>query len=134
MQEYIDQANHNQEFHDTICTTYTDKFFDWKITVLFYVAIHCLKALARKRGIDIGDTHYDIEKSVNPDRPESVMKITKNAWREYKALFQYSRTARYEGITDIDTFNTLKKTDHKYCLVHLSNFKKYITGQGIILN
>jgi len=133
MQQHLDQASHNIDFHHCIDEKFNDKFYDWKITVLFYVAIHYLKALATKRNIDIGETHYEIEQSVNPDRPNSKMKITRNAWREYKNLFNYSRTARYEGITDFNTFEKLKQADHPYCLQHLDNFKKYIQNQGIII-
>ncbi len=88
MQQHLDQAAHNQDFHDCIQKNFTTKFFDWKITILFYTAIHLLKALAAKRGINIGETHQDIEKNVNPDRPNAKMMITKNAWREYKSLYR----------------------------------------------
>jgi hypothetical protein len=131
MVQHLAQATHNQKFHDTIDNNFNEQFYDWKITVLFYVAIHYLKALASHRNIDIGETHYEIEQSVNPDRANSKMKITRGAWREYKNLFNYSRTARYEGITDFETFEKLKQLDHSYCLTHLGNFKKYIQSQGI---
>ena len=131
MQKNINQAEHNQDFHKCIVDKFEDSFFDWKITVLFYIAIHYLKALAEKRGENIGDTHIEIDRSVNPDRNDSTMKITRNAWREYKQLYNYSRTARYEGITDFDTFNKLKEIDHKYCLEHVKRFKAYIKGQKV---
>ena len=98
---------------------------------MFYIAIHYLKALAAKRKYDIGETHHEIEQNVNPARHSSKMKITLGAWREYKNLFNYSRTARYEGITDFETFEKLKELDHSYCLKHLENFKKYIKDQGV---
>lgn len=131
MQQYIDQAIHNEDFHECVCTNFSDKFFDWKITILFYVAIHYLKALAAKKSIDIGETHMDIERNCNPDRANAAMRISANAWREYKNLFRYSQTSRYEGITDIETFEKLKEIDYSYCLKHLEFFKKYIKGQGI---
>jgi hypothetical protein len=133
MQQHLNQAAYNQKFHDTINNTFTEQFYDWKITALFYIAIHCLKALATSRNINIGETHYEIEQSVNPDRVNSKMKITRGAWREYKNLFNYSRTARYEGITDFETFEKLKQIDHSYCITHLDNFKKYIQSQGITI-
>lgn len=131
MRNYLSQAKHNEDFHSCISSEFENKFYDWKITALFYVALHYLKALAAKKGIDIGDTHYDIEHAVNPDRTNNKMSIRKGVWREYKALFSYSRTARYEGITDIETFEKLKEVDHSYCLRHLENFKKYIRSQGV---
>jgi len=133
MQHHIEQARHNQTFHDCIETQFIGQFHDWKITVLFYIALYYLKALATSRGIHIGETHYDIEQNVNPDRPNAKMRITKNAWRDYKSLFQYSRTARYEGITDIATFEQLNQMDHAYCIQHLDNLKKYLQGQGLII-
>ncbi|MHB8261752.1 MAG: HEPN domain-containing protein [Bacteroidia bacterium] len=133
MHQHLKQALHNQTFHDCIESNFTNQFYDWKITVLFYVAIHYLKALATKKKIDIGETHYEIESSVNPDRNNVKMRISRTAWREYKNLFNYSRTARYEGITDFETFEKLKQVDHSFCLIHLDNFKKYIEGQGVDL-
>jgi hypothetical protein len=133
MKHHLNQAAHNQNFHNVICSNFKVQFHDWKITILFYVAIHYLKALAASKKIDIGTTHFDIELSVNPDRPNAKMKITKNAWREYKTLFNYSRTARYEGYSDSNTFEQLMQNDHKFCMIHLENFKKYVQGQGVAI-
>ena len=130
--KHIKQARHNKEFHDCIEDKFPNQFYDWKITILFYTALHYLKALAENRGINIGNTHYDIENSVNPERNGRTMTISKNAWLEYKALFRYSQTARYEGITDFETYNELKKIDYKECVKHLGKFKKYIEGKGVI--
>ncbi|RYM32099.1 hypothetical protein ERX46_15565 [Brumimicrobium glaciale] len=79
MDRYLNQANHNEEFHNCICENSPDKFYDWKITSLFYTAIHYLKALALKRDINIGQTHHEIELNINPDRNNSSMRITKGA-------------------------------------------------------
>lgn len=79
MDRFLNQALHNEEFHKCICENFSDKFYDWKIATLFYTAIHYLKALALKKGIDIGQTHHEIELNVNPDRNNSSMRITKNA-------------------------------------------------------
>jgi hypothetical protein len=133
MQQYIDQAEHNLEFHNCIHGQFNDRFFDWKITALFYTAIHYLKALADQRRINIGQTHQDIERNVNPERPNPIMPITKNAWRAYKALYRYSHTARYEGVTDIKTFNTLKEIDYGFAKQNLVFFAKYIKGQGVTI-
>jgi hypothetical protein len=128
---HILQAEHNEKFHDCICEQFPDRFFDWKITVLFYQAIHLLQGLADKKGILIGDTHYEIERNINPDRHNASMRLSKGAWREYNALYQYSQTARYDGITDFETFERIKQVDYGYCLKHLDNFKKYLKTVGL---
>ena len=131
MQFYLDQASHNKDFHDCVVREFPDKFYDWKITATFYIALHLLKALAKKRGINIGQTHQEIEQSCNPERQSNKMSITKKAWKDYKALYRYSHAARYEGVTDIDTFEQLKQIDYKYCCTHIEEFRKYLKGQEL---
>lgn len=132
MQKHINQANHNHDFHDCLQEKFNDKFFDWKITVLFYTAIHYLKALSAKRGKDIGFTHKEIENAVNPDKFSTTMPIKKGAWTDYKALYRYSKTARYEGFQNNEVvFEQLRKIDHSHSNKHLKNFIVYIKSQGI---
>ena len=131
--EHIPQAQHNQLFYNHIQSEFPIQFGDWKITVLFYIAIHYLQALADHRGIDIGCTHYDIEKNVNPNLPNAKMRITRNAWRCYRNLFQYSKIARYDGFVKIERFNTIQNYNHLHCMDNLEHFRKYIEGQGVEL-
>ena len=79
MGKYLNQAHRNEEFHRGICENYPDTFFDWKITALFYIAIHYLKELADKKRIDIGQTHFDIDKNTNLLRNNAFMRISKGA-------------------------------------------------------
>ena len=134
MEKYLLQAAHNKDFHECIEHSFNDKFYDWKITVLFYIAIHCLKALASKLNIEIGETHREVEKNINPDRTPHSLPISRAAYKNYRDLYQYSKTARYEGFTDFETFEKLKETDHSHCLIHLSNFQKYIESRGVKLD
>jgi hypothetical protein len=133
MDRFVKQALHNQDFHDCIDAQFQDRFSDWKITSLFYVAIHVLRALAAKRGIDIGATHFEIENNVNPDRQNPRMRITRGAWHDYKAIWKYSQASRYDGFTDAETFELLKQRDHAECLKHLAGFKQYVHMQGVNL-
>ncbi len=131
MQQYLDQAAHNIVLYQHLESSAPDSFSDWKITLLFYTALHYLKALAMLRNKNIGDTHFDIENNTNPDRPKPVMSITRNAWADYKNLFRYSQQARYDGFTDFDTFEELMKDNLVECKKHFDSFKKYIKGQGV---
>lgn len=133
MHNHLLQSEHNEQFHLKLQEFFPSSFFDWKITVLFYCAIHYLKALAVASKADIGDTHFDIERSVNPDRTTATMRISRTAWINYKRLYHYSRNARYNGIIDLENFEELKKRDYQMCILHFNDFKKYITSRGIPL-
>ncbi|MBK8672427.1 MAG: HEPN domain-containing protein [Bacteroidetes bacterium] len=132
MSRFLKQASHNEDFHNCLCDNFDHKFYDWKITTVFYTAIHYLKALADKKGINIGQTHYDIENNINPKKYKPSMSLSKGAYNEYHTLLQYSRTARYEGIdTDEETYELIKKHDYENSLIHFDNFKKYLISKGL---
>ena len=115
MEEHLRQAAHNESFHACIVAHSPDQFYDWKITILFYTTLHWLHALAAMKGIDIGQTHSDVKLNCNPKRKGS-MPITENAWRNYFALYNYSHSARYDGIMDTETYNELKMLDYSEAL------------------
>lgn len=131
MQNHLNQAKHNEKFHNAICDKFDDCYFDWKITSLFYSAIHYLKALSSKKNIDIGDTHHEIEKNINPFSPGASMRLAKTPYRNYKDLYSYSRTARYDGFVNYEVFQKAREADYIHCLELLERFKKYIKSQDI---
>lgn len=128
MQNFIDQANHNQAFHDQIHASFPETYYDWKVTTLFYVAIHLLKSLAAKRKINIGDSHESISKNIKPIRgyEKPSMPLSTTAYDNYKSLYQYSRTSRYDGMTDPIGFEEEMKDMHDRALICLRNFRLYI--------
>jgi hypothetical protein len=126
MQEFINQAKHNHVLHDSICEKYKETYYDWKITCLFYVAIHYLKALAKKRKKDIGSSHMEINNNIRTGTHNPSMAIQDTARQNYMNLFHYSQTARYEGFKDLKTFNILKKKDYEHSLECFNQFKKFI--------
>ncbi len=130
-QLHINQSKHNSDLHGAICDKFPEHYNDWKITVLFYTALHCIKAYFKSKNIDIGDTHVQIEKSINPLIQHAPHKVNQGCWANYKSLYRYSHTARYDGISDMLTFQESLKEDHKNCKEHLIAVKKYVTDHGL---
>jgi hypothetical protein len=126
-------ANHNDEFHTAICKSHPDTYYDWKIICLFYVAIHYLKALARHRHKKLGESHLHINNNIRVGPHNPTMPLQNTAYRNYMHLFHYSQTARYDGIDDLSTFNTLMKSNYLHSLKCFQDFKKYIISSGVKL-
>jgi hypothetical protein len=77
------QADHNQAFYETIDSTL---FPDWAATVAFYKAVHLVEKLFRQRG-QKGGSHM---------KRNNILKTQYlPIWRHYKALYSFSRLARY---------------------------------------
>lgn len=127
MEEYIAKAKHNETFHCDLCETFQDKYFDWRITSLFYTAIHWIKVLANKEKKEIGVTHKEVNQNIDPNNSSAKLRISKGAYHYYINLYKHSKTARYDGIdTDPETFERLKESDWKECKKHFEGLKKYL--------
>ena len=133
MSRHILQAQHNEQFHNNICEQFKDFYFDWKITCIFYTAIHYLKALAEHRHKTIGNSHSEIFQSIKPNSNKRVLIVPDKIYNAYYDLYIYSITARYSGITtDENTYNDILLGDHSECVKLLNYFRKYVQGQGIV--
>jgi hypothetical protein len=117
-----------------ICKSHPNTYYDWKIVCLFYVAIHYLKALAKHRNKKIGDHHLHINNNIRNGPHNPTMPLQSTAYKNYMNLFHYSQTARYDGINDLVTFNSLMKSDYMHALMCFEDFKKYIISSGVKLS
>lgn len=130
METYLAKAKHNEKFHDDICDRFNDRYFDWKITSLFYSAIHLVKVFAEKESKTIGFNHSEVNQSINPNNPSADLPISRGAYSQYISLYKHSKTARYDGIdTDPETFELLKQNDWEECKKQYLGLKKYMKNK-----
>ncbi len=133
MNPSIEQVKHNESFHQDLCDKFKEQYFDWKITCLFYIAYHLIKSLSQHWKVEIGDRHSDILRNLNPKNPNRTMKVKKEVFEAYDTLFEYSWTSRYDGFTDFETFQLLKKLDYTDALKRCDYIKSYLISNGVSL-
>ncbi|MGI9192774.1 MAG: hypothetical protein ACR2IL_11700 [Chitinophagaceae bacterium] len=133
MNQCIEQIKHNENFHQDLCIKFEDQYFDWKITCLFYVAHHLIKLLSQYWQVEIGNRHSDNLRNLNPKNPNRTMKVKTSIFIAYDTLFEYSWSARYDGFTDFDTFQIVKKGDYNDALMRCAHIKQYVKSQGVKL-
>ena len=135
MNPFFKQAKHNSEFLKCINDKFPDLFYDWKITVLFYISIHLLKCLSHKRGIRIGDTHYEIEYSLNPKKcQKQVFPFPEWTWKTYSRIFKYSKDSRYDGIDDELIVLMAQRKNFEECVKLFDSFKLCMASQDIAID
>lgn len=133
MNDFYNQAKHNDVFLTAIEQSFPDDYFDWKVTVIYYTSIHMLKCLAKKRGVPIGDTHQDIANSLNPRRGKQAFPFPEWAWDKYEDLLRYSKTARYDGINNRAIVLKAQKNNFKECQKLFTSFCIYMKKNDIEL-
>lgn len=129
MQNHLNQVSHNKKFHDCLNSNFPTNFYDWKTTVIFYISVHCLRALAASKQppIVLGDSHTDARSKTHPRN--GIMPVSWNAWDSYQTLREHSNAARYNGFTDEATFQALWETNYNFCFQIFSGYKSYINNQ-----
>ncbi len=98
---YENKADHNQVFLDSIIEDYPSEYFDWKVTVQFYIALHRCYCVLDASGETICNRHKDNInnlKSIDSGLSINLFKIYKN-----------SRQSRYDGFINEDAMNRINK-------------------------
>jgi hypothetical protein len=91
--EHINQAKSNLNFLKSILNS--KEYWDWKVTVSFYIAVHLINAhLANKANLHYR-SHDKVDKALNPYSPISVTKLSENNYLAYTKLQGLSRRSRY---------------------------------------
>jgi hypothetical protein len=92
--------------------------------------LHLVEALASKRGINLGKTHEERWRSINPKNPNRKMQMKAQVCNDYRALQGYSEVGRY----DVE-FDSPKAQLEIYQgnladgLVRFDRIEKYMNGQ-----
>lgn len=131
MQNHINQANHNQEFLDICEEKCPDSFFDWKTTIVFYIALHYLRAYHKMKGVKIDANHKDLLYHSNPNNSDAKNPLSKKAYDFYRDLFNSAHNSRYQGFLDKSNRMALMKFEFLQSKNNLSELKKYLKNQGL---
>jgi len=92
-EEHIKQAQQNLEFLGKI-NQQINNYYDWQVTVCFYVAVHLANAHISKFGVQYRK-HTDVNFALNPENKTSICKLPTEEYVSYIVLHNLSRRARY---------------------------------------
>ncbi len=128
--EHISQAKRNLEFlHKT--NTHNGDFWDWQVTICFYVGVHLVNAhLAHVSNLHYRK-HEEVKNAISPYSKLSPCKLPENVYLSYTKLQGLSRRARYlihENHKNKGTTNHFTYGKHFTRAVrHVDTLMKYIS-------
>lgn len=98
-QDHIEQARHNAGFLAYLEGNVPDAFFDWKVTVCFYEALHLVRAFLYTQGVTDSTSHDHTLSCINPRAREKPSKHVPlpDVFQYYYKMHQLSMAARYPG-------------------------------------
>lgn len=93
-QEHIEQAKRNLSFLESVNRLQAN-YWDWQVTVCFYVVVHMINAHIAKKGNMHYRTHKDVESAINPYNKLSPAKVNETVFTAFKTIRNLSRRSRY---------------------------------------
>lgn len=128
---YTSKYKKNIKLLQHLDAEFPNDYYDWKITIIFYICILKLKQLALNKGLDIGTNHKETLKKIDPFHPERTMPIGKTAFENYKILLENSHNARYNGYDNEEIYNNEQKINLYICLEKFEKLDKYFSDNNI---
>ena len=133
MNEHLNQAEHNADFLEALDKQFPKLYFDWKITVVFYIAVHYLRAYEHFNGVKIKGRHVEMLYHSDPSKPDALNPLSKRAFDAYADLFNAAHKSRYQGFGSKAFHMTLLEYDYKLCLKNLEIIRNYLHSKGLNL-
>tara|TARA_R110001583_G_C5667331_1_gene410338 strand:+ start:924 stop:1307 length:384 start_codon:yes stop_codon:yes gene_type:complete len=103
--KYENKAIHNEDFLQSIINDYPNTYFDWKVTVQFYCALHRCYCVLLTNG-SVVETRHQLNinniKTINPELSRSLFSVYKN-----------SRSSRYDGFINDDAMERINKINYQ---------------------
>jgi len=131
MKSHLERAKANERFLAFIDDNEGDDFSDWKMTVLFYCALHYLKAFLILNKKPLGHSHTEIDSIINPCSTSAKFPFPQKIYDYYNVLYQNSWEARYSGVYFTDLQVQLLKWKCNESSDCLKKLKEYFITEGL---
>jgi uncharacterized protein (UPF0332 family) len=134
-QEHIEHFRHNEKFLDVVITASPNSFFDWKITVCFYSALHLVRAFLVTKGVEHVDSHHTTLNCLDPnaEKVPAIHLPIADLYRPYSHLYLLSRKARYDGFLHRKEFEETQQDNLEEAMVSLQKIKDALANQGFVV-
>lgn len=134
MREHLEKAKNNERFLEFIEQNIKDNFYDWKIIVIFYAALHYIKALLKLKRKPPGFTHNELKNIINPQNTQARYPFPQKIYDSYDELYDDSRNARYTAVYMNEFQILLMNSLYNRSKTNLANIKKHVSQEGLVIS
>lgn len=137
MTQHLQQAQHNHKFLIYLDSNELSEIYcDWKITILFYTALHLMRAFCVFKSVSIPENHREFHDKINPKGKKNVLALPNEIFDCYFELYNQSRRTRYASGYNIDLKNMieLNKWQYQQQKKYINKILEYLRTTGFIFD
>ncbi|MDJ1470273.1 hypothetical protein [Xanthocytophaga flava] len=131
--DYLRQAQENQRFLVSLEKQFPNDFFDWKTTVIFYIALHWMKAFlfVNYNGLTV-ESHEEIRSFYKDNQRKRRDIMPQHIWAKYNSLNTSCNNARYKGLPiNYESWKITRQEDYNLSLQRLEALKIYFQSRRV---
>lgn len=121
METHLKKAKYNEDFLDKFEELLPNDYFDWKITVVFYIVIHYVDAYFLSHGTTVSNHQERRDFMCNHHSP-----LTDDCCDHYDNLYRLARNARYNGFIGVKEWTKHQRDCLKEAKKNLDFIRKEI--------
>ncbi len=132
MENHLRQATHNEGLLNHLEASCPESFNDWKVTLVYYLALHQLRAYCRFKHVMVGRSHKDLEVAMkNQGASVPNLDVDRECTDAYMLLESVSRAARYDGIDDPALFEHTNCKRLSFAKLKLQKIGRHLAAKGL---
>jgi hypothetical protein len=129
---HLRQAAHNEAPLDHLERSHPHAFNDWKVTLVFYSALHHLRAYCHHSKVSVGMSHKELQIAMS-NQGSSVpnLDVDIDCTNHYNSLYAASRQARYDGMENEAIFEHSNQKRLTFSKLKLQKIKTHLQVKGL---
>lgn len=132
MENHLKQAAHNESLLSHLEYQFPTQYNDWKVTLVFYAALHLLRAYAVNTGINVGGSHKELGIAMsNQGASVPNLDVDMACANNYASLYSASRQAQYDGFFDPVLFEASNRRSLAFSKIKLQKIKDHLKDKGL---
>jgi hypothetical protein len=132
MENHLKQSAHNESLLDNLERLFPMEYNDWKVTLVFYAALHLIRAYAIQSNVTVGVSHKELQVAMkNQGASVPNLDVDSGCTNNYASLYSASRQARYDGFSNPVIFEASNRRSLAFCKIKLQRIKDHLRDKGL---
>lgn len=127
MNSFLLKARRNLDFLKMLETDFPDEYFEWKVTVIFYIALNATKGYLELIAIIPKSNHNELANQIDSHSSNTSTATFDIQYPvEYKRIREFSEAARYEPIQNDALYDQIFKGNYNQCKIKLNRLIEFL--------
>lgn len=131
MNQFLLKARRNLDFLKMLENEFPHEYFEWKVTIIFYIALNATKGYLDKSGLPPKSNHQDLQKQIEALSNNTSSCVFDTMYpTEYNRIRNYSESSRYDPIQNNELYDDIFRGNYNQCKIKLNRIIDFLNSKN----